>query len=168
MIYCYIDESGSPSLKNEEPFFVAMVIFKTSEEAEEFKCKMREFRLRNNISQDYEFHYSRNASKRRNLFLDFISRNIENYEVFKVEKNSNDNVLPGIAKMIAETLSSDERYRIYLDNNPKLFGFLRKAIRSRKIVAKITQVNSKSESLIQVADYIAGAASNNIALKKLP
>ena len=168
MIYCYIDESGSPSRKNEEPFFVAMAIFRASEEVEDFKYKMEKFRLKNNISRDYEFHYSRNASKRRNMFLDFISKNIENYEVFRVEKGSNDNALSEISSMIAEVLSSNERYRIYLDNNPKLFGFLKKAIRSKNIIAKITQVNSKSEGLIQVADYIAGAASNNIALKKLP
>lgn len=140
----------------------------SAEEAEKVKNKIREFRSKNNISLDYEFHYSRNASKRRNLFLDFIAKNIKRYEVFSVEKGISDSVLYEIANIIAEGLESGKRYRIYLDNNPKLFGFLKKAARSKKITVKITQVNSKSESLIQVADYIAGAASNNIILKKLP
>ena len=168
MIYCYIDESGNPSPKDGEPFYVAMVVVLSLGEVERIQCAIKMFRLKNNIAQEYEFHYSRNASKRRKLFLEFIVENIGKYEVFRVEKSSKDNVLPRMADMIAKSLNSSEKYRIYLDNNPKLFGFLKKSCRSRKIVAKITQINSKNESLIQVADYIAGAASNNISLKKLP
>lgn len=79
MIYCYIDESGNPSPKDGEPFYVAMIVVLSLREVERIQRAIKMFRLKNNIAQEYEFHYSRNASKRRKLFLGFIVENIGKY-----------------------------------------------------------------------------------------
>ena len=166
MIYCFIDESGNPSNKNSEPFYVAMVILASLDKVNEIKGKIRELKKRNNIPQDYEFHYSRNASRKRDLFLKFIDKNIEKYKVFRAEKKPGCNVLSDISDKIAGYLSSKEKYRIILDTNPQLTQKLKNALRKNRIIVKIAQEKSKNNELIQVADYIAGAASSNIKISQ--
>lgn len=166
MIYCFIDESGNPSAKNSEPFYVAMVILASLDKVNEIKGKIRELKKRNNIPQDYEFHYSRNASRKRGLFLRFIAKNIEKYKVFRAEKKPSCNALSEVSNSIADYLSNKERYRIILDTNPQLTQILKNALRKNKIIAKIAQEKSRNNELIQVADYIAGAASSNIKISR--
>lgn len=165
MIYCFIDESGNPSTKNSEPFYVAMVFIASLDKVNEIKEKIRELKKRNNIPQDYEFHYSRNSLRKRDLFLGFIAKNIEKFKVFRTEKKPGRNVLSEVSNSMANYLSSKKRYRIILDTNPQLTQILKNALRKNKIIAKIAQEKSKNNELIQVADYIAGAASSNIKIR---
>jgi hypothetical protein len=79
-------------------------------------------------------------------------------EVFVSAKDEID-PLQGVASAIACFLRKSEKYRIFIDENPRLYASLRAAFKEKGIVARISQVKSKSESLIQVADYIAGIES---------
>ena len=69
---------------------------------------------------------------------------------------------------IVSRMSVEEKYNIRLDTNPKLFKALRTNLRSRKISAKLKQVESKGSSLIQVADYVAGIAAKTTKNKETP
>ena len=164
MKYCFIDESGNPSLNSPKPFVVAMVIFASLEEAEKYNDKIKDFRRINNIARDYEFHYSRNAAKNRDKFIIFIRDGIDsdNVKTVILEKKANRNILHEAAVELSDYLAIGEKYNIRLDENPKLFSELRSAIRAKGITAKIVQVKSKNNDLIQVADYFAGMAANEI------
>ena len=67
MKYCFIDESGVASCRDGRLFIVTIVIFDTLDEANSMREKIRDLKLRNNIPQDYEFHYSRNAKTKKEL-----------------------------------------------------------------------------------------------------
>lgn len=70
-----------------------------------------------------------------------------------LEKKANRNILHEAAAELSGYLAIGEKYNIRLDENPKLFSELRSAIRAKGITAKIVQVKSKNNDLIQVADY---------------
>lgn len=168
MKYCYIDESGNPSPKNNKPFIVGMVVLESLEEVEMIQEKIKQLKEENGIARDYEFHFSRNASSKKDIFILFIEKNIKSYSIFEAQKSNSMDTYFSIADMVASSLSKDEKYNIRLDTNPKLFKALRKSLRGNGISAKLTQVQSKNNDLIQVADYIAGIAAKGMKLKKLP
>lgn len=80
MQYCFIDESGNPSLRDKKPFIVAVVILDSLSKVEQMKQIIMEFKRQNNIPQDYEFHYSRNAKTKKNLFMLFVERHFKKYK----------------------------------------------------------------------------------------
>jgi len=168
MKYCYIDESGNPKIKDARPFIVGMVVFDSLDAVDEAIREIEAFRRRNNIANDYEFHFSRNSSKNKNRYRKFIEKSGFNTKAFIIKKRPNQDSYNTAANEIVEYLDSNVAYNVRIDSNPLLFKALRTAFRARKIRAKITQVNSKNNDLIQVADYVAGAALKSLKLKKLP
>lgn len=124
--------------------------------------------MQNGIPQDYEFHYSRNASTRKNLFLKFIRQNFANHKEFVVVKTNTKDVLVEVADMIACYLDKNNKYRIIMDVNPSLHKVVKMALKDAGIVAKMSQAKSTNTVLIQVADYLAGVASSGLKLEKLP
>lgn len=168
MQYCFIDESGNPSLRDKKPFIVAVVILDSLSKVEQMKQMIMEFKRQNNIPQDYEFHYSRNAKTKKNLFMLFVERHFKKYKTFVVTKKNSKDSLMEVADMIACYLNNDTKYRIIMDSNPNLFKAIKNSLRERGIVAKISQEKSTNNVLIQVADYIAGVASSGLKLEKLP
>lgn len=159
MIYCYIDESGTASRKDKRPFIVAMAMFGSLDEVNEMIEKIRKFKLRNNIPQDFEFHYSRNAKTKKDKFVRFVRREVRSYRIFCVSKNDKSNPYKEVSDMIARCLWQDQKYRISIDKNPRLYEMLKNALKQTKVVAKVKEVNSKNEVLVQIADYLAGMAS---------
>ena len=167
MKYIFIDESGSSSIKNGGLYyFVATVFFDSIEDVEEALNKIDVFKTENNIPVEYEFHFSRNAVKNKNKFSRFIADSNFSYKVFRIEKRIGGNPIHEAAAAIINSLTVEYTYNIRLDSNPILFHELRKILRERKIKAKITEVKSKNNTLIQVADYLAGIERQK--LKKLP
>lgn len=159
MKYCFIDESGTASRKDKRPFIVALVIFDSIEEVYMMQEKIGNFRAKNNIAKDYEFHYSRNTKTKKEKFIVFIRKNVKQYKIFKITEKDDRNTYAEIAEMITGLLSKEEKYNIRLDDNPQFFKALRIALREKRIVAKITQEESRKNELIQIADYLAGLAS---------
>lgn len=168
MKYIFVDESGTPTIKDSRPFIVAAVIMASFEEVTDMNCKISQLKKDNNISQEYEFHFSRNTNKRKNLFIKFLKENKIRYRVFRVEKTVKGDVLQEIAEMIVGCLSKDEKYSLWLDTNPQLYRALNKARKEMGAKIKISQTNSQNNNLIQVADYIAGISSMGLKLEKLP
>lgn len=168
MKYCYIDESGNPSLSNPKPFIVAMVIMDSMEDVLVVEKKIEELKRENGISQDYEFHYSRNTAKRRNMFMVFIARNIKRFIAFVIKKNKECDALAEAADLVSCYLDKKEKYKIKLDINPHLFKELKKALKQQDIIAKISQVKSDNNPLIRVADYVAGATSDGLKIREAP
>lgn len=168
MKYCFVDESGNPSPKNRSPFVVALVILDSIEEVSILEKKIIDLKIKNRIPMEYEFHFSRNALPRKNLFLDFIKKNVHDYYAFIAEKTNSIKIYEEISMQIVSRMSVEEKYNIRLDTNPKLFKALRTNLRSRKISAKLKQVESKGSSLIQVADYVAGIAAKITKNKETP
>ena len=156
MIYCYIDESGTASRKDKRPFIVAMAMFGSLDEVNGMIEKIRKFKLRNNIPQDFEFHYSRNAKTKKDMF---VRREARSYRIFCVSKNDKSNPYKEVSDMIVRCLWQDQKYRISIDKNPRLYEMLKIALKQTKVVAKVKEVNSKNEALVQIADYLAGMAS---------
>jgi hypothetical protein len=138
------------------------------EEAADIDRKISQFKKDNNISQEYEFHFSRNTNKRKNLFIKFLKESKIKYRVFRIEKTERGNALQEIAEMIVGCLSKDEKYSLWLDANPQLYRALNKARKEMGAKIKISQTNSRNNNLIQVADYIAGISSMGLKLEKLP
>lgn len=160
MIYCYIDESGTASRKDKRPFIVAMAMFDSLDEVNKMIEKIRKFKLRNNIPQDFEFHYSRNAKTKKGKFVRFVRREVKDYKVLRVNKNGDDLYLE-TARIIVSDFERNKKYVIRLDSNPQLFRALKVAVKERKIKAKISEGKSSNNFLIQVADYLAGIESEN-------
>lgn len=161
MKYCFIDESGVAGRRDGRLFIVTIVIFDTLDEANSMREKIRDLKLRNNIPQDYEFHYSRNAKTKKELFVDFLNKERVTYKSFKAYEEWGEDSLIKIADAIARCLGKKEKFRIFMDDNPRLYVALRTAFKRRKVAARISQSKSKNDSLIQIADYFAGLASEN-------
>ncbi|MDO4730099.1 MAG: DUF3800 domain-containing protein [Candidatus Saccharibacteria bacterium] len=159
MIYCYIDESGTASRKDKRPFIVAMAMFGSLDEVNEMIEKIRKFKLRNNIPQDFEFHYSRNAKTKKDKFVRFVRREVKEFDVFEASKDMAKDGYEELADMIACSLSANIKYRFYIDENPRLQAVLKKAFKTHRVAARITQTSSKNNEVIQIADYLAGIAS---------
>lgn len=159
MIYCYIDESGAASRKDKRPFIVAMAIFGSLDEVNEMIEKIRVFKLKNNIPQDFEFHYSRNAKTKKDKFVKFVKKEVKEFDVFEASRDMSKDGYEELADMIALSLSNEEKYRFYIDENPRLQAVLKKAFKTYKKTVRISQTSSKNNELVQIADYIAGIAS---------
>lgn len=168
MKYVFVDESGTPTIKDSRPFIVAVVIMASFEEVADIDCKISQLKKDNNISQEYEFHFSRNTNKRKNLVIKFLKESKIKYRVFRVEKAEKGDALQEIAEMIVGYLSKNERYSLWLDTNPQLYRALNKTRKEMGAKIKISQTNSRNNNLIQVADYIAGISSMGLKLEKLP
>lgn len=120
MIYCYIDESGTASRNDKRPFIVAMVIFGSLDEVNKMIEKIRAFKLKNNIPQDFEFHYSRNAKTKKDKFASFVRKEVKDFDIFEASKNIDKDGYEELADMITLSLSGEEKYRFYIDENPRL------------------------------------------------
>ena len=136
-----------------------MAMFSSLDEVNKMIEKIRKFKLRNNIPQDFEFHYSRNAKTKKDKFVRFVRREVNDYRIFEVNKVTSIDPYGEIADLIACYLSKGVKYNIRLDENHILFNKMRKALRSYKVSAKIGQTDSKKDVLVQIADYLAGIAS---------
>ena len=170
MLYVFLDESGSSSIKNGGRFFfVAAVLFGSLEDAIAMQEKIDSLKKANSLPRDYEFHFSRNAPKNKNLFVEFIKREKIDHRIFKIVKEKGKVCIQNAALEVAgylEQLGKDVYIR--LDSNPIIFDTLRRSLRGKSIKVKIIEVKSKNNNLVQLADYFAGMAAREEKLKKLP
>ena len=81
------------------------------------------------------------------------------HKAFGVNKSHEKDPSVEVADAIALYLGKKEKYRVFMDENPGLYATFRTAFKRNRVTARISQIKSKNDSLIQVADYFAGLAS---------
>ena len=75
-MFGYLDESGAPgkAVKLNDYYIVSLVIF-TNKIARDVAIEAIEnLRRQLHLAEDYEFHYSRNATKIQNAFIDLMPK----------------------------------------------------------------------------------------------
>ena len=184
----FVDESGDSGWKIKQGssrfFSVALVVFEENEDA--IACDQRIQLLKKEIGwrSSEEFHFKRNSDRIRRSFLQavapynffyygvvidkerggFLEENFKNkksfYEyvcglVFEVTKEKLNNAIV----VIDESGGEDFRCR--------LAKYLRRKINQKgKMIKRVKMQRSKSNNLIQLADYIAGIINRTITHQK--
>lgn len=182
----FIDESGDPGLKirqgSSEHFIVSLIVFKDEEEATACDTRITLLRKELGWSADGEFHFHRNSNRVREVFL----KSVEPYSFFYYGIIVNKGRLPG---MNLKNKASFYKYACHLvfenaksklheatviidhsgsnDFRNQLGSYLKRQMnnRERRLIKKVKMQNSKSNNLLQLADYVSGVISRSIQQK---
>lgn len=189
LMLVFIDESGDPGFKLEEGssryFTVAMVAFDDLEEAQLCDDRIRLLRAELGYPQDFEFHFSANSHRVRLAFLEAMAPYTFFYFGIVIDKDPR--------KLWGEGFKYKESFykytcrlvfenaKPYLDNaivvidkngskefRRQLANYLRRKINEpdRRIIKKVKLQRSRSNNLLQLADYVAGVINRVIQGKK--
>ncbi len=172
----FLDESGDAGFKFEQGstthFVIALVIFGKPLDAEETALHVKRLRERLHVHERYEFKFSKSSDFFRYQFLESIRDNPFSIRAMVVDKR----------RLYSTTLKEDKDsfYRYFASevikyNHGKIRGAslridgsgtrefkrafesnLRSKVKDGTI-SKCKFVNSKSDSLIQLADMVSGA-----------
>ncbi|MBR3180513.1 DUF3800 domain-containing protein [Candidatus Saccharibacteria bacterium] len=166
-MFGYIDESGAPgvAVHNRDCLVVSLVLFESEEIRDKSIAAIGSLRRKLRLPDDYEFHCSSNSSRPQAEFLKLLSSLDFRFVTIVIHKNDFRRTA-SYARMSGLVMDEIERrflkIRIEMDSNPALHAEFRKRMRERRLKnIKIRERNSKSSSLIQVADYVV-----NISAKK--
>jgi len=173
----FIDDSGDPGFrigKGSSPIFViAMIVFSDQLEAEKTSVTIKELRRKLKVSDLYEFKFNKTNRKFRNAFINAVvnfkfkikaivvdkqiirsprlrgyKEDFYNYIIMQVIKHSNfKNAKLRFDKRGEKTLR--DQLRVYLSH--KLDN------KNKQIFKDLKFVNSKQNTLIQLADMTAGS-----------
>jgi hypothetical protein len=174
----FIDESGDGGYKFEKGsslflVFVA-VIFKNPEEADKLNKEIEKYKIKNKIVSGRELKHSK-LNKKQKIFLSDLFKkynlNIKTHIYKKDSHNKIDNLykitLENFLKINEECFYTKT---IFIDGKQdKVFvkSFKTKITASTKISTKdIKFVNSNTNNLIQLADFIAGEKHDEIKKKE--
>lgn len=184
----YIDESGDTGLKLDQgssPFFVlSLVLFERVDEAEKCATAIEELKKTLNLSARTEFHFNHNTDKTRRAFLETVDQ--FEFSCFSVVINKSSRNLRGKVFESKETffkyacdlvftkampfinnavVTFDRAGTKEFRNEIRLF-LNAKNDKSTKLVRKYKQTDSQKESLLQLADYVAGIYNRKFQGKK--
>lgn len=174
----FIDDSGDPGFKLEKGsskvFIIAMVIFKDNLEAEKTSVAIKELRRILKMSDLSEFKFNKSSKKFRIAFIDTVKKfdfkiraivvdksliysqrlkthkeNFYNYVIMQVLKNS---------KSIKNAkLKFDKRGEIELRNQLRVYLSRELDNKKNKVFKDLKFVDSRQNTLIQLADMVAGS-----------
>jgi late competence protein required for DNA uptake (superfamily II DNA/RNA helicase) len=164
----FIDESGDGGYKFEKGsslflVFVA-IIFKNSKDADILNIEIERYKTKNKITGGKELKHSK-LNKKQKLFLSNLFKkhnlNVKTYFYKKDLNNKVDNLYKMILeKFLKEHEKDFQDKTIFIDGKQdKIFlkSFKTEITCTTKISTKnIKFVNSKTNNLIQLADFIAG------------
>lgn len=175
----FIDDSGDPGFKfkkgSSRIFVIALVIFKDHLEAEKTSLAIKELRRELKVSDVFEFKFNKTSKKFKNSFFktvkvfDFKIRAIvvKKEVIFsprlKKEKESFYNyiimqVLKNSGKSIKNAkLKFDKRGEKTLRDQLRVYLSYRLDNKTKKVFKDLKFVDSKQNTLIQLADMVAGA-----------
>lgn len=174
----FIDDSGDPGFKVEKGsskvFVIAMVIFKDNLEAERASLAIKDLRRKLKMSDLSEFKFNKSSKKFRQIFIESIKKfdfkiraivvdkkdiysqrlkthkeNFYNYVIMQVIKNS---------KSIKNAkLKFDKRGEIEIRNQLRVY--LSRELNNKKnnVFSDLKFVDSRQNTLIQLADMVAGS-----------
>lgn len=174
----FIDESGDTGRKlnkgSSKFFVISMIVFDDNKIAELCDKEIDKLRKDLNSKLKYEFHFSNNSDKVKLKFLEIINKYQFMYFSVVIDKDPKKLWGPGFkdkesfykyscSMVITNAMQYLSDAIVILDRsgNPvfrnRLAKYLNQKINfNKKIIKKIKQQNSKSNNLLQLADYITG------------
>ncbi|MDP3998419.1 MAG: DUF3800 domain-containing protein [bacterium] len=175
----FIDDSGDPGFKIEKgssPFFViTLVIFDDELEAEKTSLLIKELRRKLGVSDKYEFKFNKTNRKFRNAFFNVVSRykyrvraivadkNVIYSQRFKTKKENFYNyifmqVLKHNGGSIKNAkLKFDKRGEKEIRNQLRVYLSKRLENSKTKIFKDLKFVDSRQNTLVQLADMVSGS-----------
>lgn len=168
MIYGYIDESGSPGVANNSNDYLlaSLVIFSSEKNRDASVIKIDRLCKKLSLPDNYEFHCSSNSTRPQAEFYNLLA--LLNFRFITVAIRKNDfrktaSYSRLSALLIAEIEKHFSEITIEMDSNPTFYAALRKQTRARNLRGvKIRERSSRSNRLIQVADYVANISSKHL------
>lgn len=184
----FLDESGDTGRKigkgSSDYFIVSLIIFEDNDEA--LACDQRISLLRTELKypDNYEFHFGENSKRVREAFLNAVSP--YRFTVFSVIINKDPKKLYGAGFDIKESFYKYacnlvftnakpymDKATVVIDKSgsPTFVGSLRYYLRARmndherQHIKKIKVQDSKSNNLIQLADYASGITNRKVNKK---
>lgn len=175
----FIDDSGDPGFKTDRGsskiFVISLVIFDDELEAEKTSLSIKELRRKLKVSDRYEFKFNKTDRKFKNLFfgtvkmfkfrvraisvdkktifssrLRSLKENFYNYIVMQVLKQS-------AGRVKNAKLKFDKRGERALRNEMRAYLSKQLDNKNKKIFKDFKFVDSRQNTLIQLADMVAGA-----------
>ncbi len=174
----FIDESGDTGRKlnkgSSKFFVISMVVFDDNKVAELCDREIDKLRRNLKLKLKYEFHFSDNSDRVKLKFLEVINKYQFMYFSVVIDKDPKKLWGPGFSEkesfykyacsmVITNAVQYLNNAIVVLDKsgNPvfrnRLAKYLNQKINfNKKILKKIKQQNSRSNNLLQLADYITG------------
>jgi hypothetical protein len=177
-VLIFIDDSGDPGFRIEKGssavFIIALVIFRDTLEAEKTSLAIKELRRKLKVSDLYEFKFNKTNKKFRNAFFNAVNsfgfkvraivvdkkkiysprlrnykENFYNYIIMQVLRNSD--------KIKDAKLRFDKRGEKTLRNELRVYLSRELDNKNKKIFKDLKFVDSRQNTLIQLADMSAGS-----------
>ena len=175
----FIDDSGDPGFKihkgSSTIFVIALVMFDDELEAEKTSLSIKELRRKLKVSDMYEFKFNKTNRKFRNSFFDTVKKfkfriraivvrketiysirlktykeNFYNYVVMQVLKHNGGTIKNSKLKF-------DKRGERSLRDQLRVYLSRQLDNKTKKIFKDLKFVDSRQNTLIQLADMVAGA-----------
>lgn len=175
IIKLWIDESGDCGFKfnkGSSKFFVIAIIYLFDENENKIEKTINQLKLKLQLTEDYEFKFSRCRDNFRKEFFKVIAKLPIQYKAIVVDKKK---IKPFDLKFQPQQLYCELIRRLLYDNNPPLekailimdeatakihhkeFNRVLKKYLSKNIISKIKQKRSKNNTTIQITDIITGS-----------
>lgn len=183
----FIDDSGDPGFKldkgSSRVFVISLVIFDDYLEAERASLKIKELRRKLKVSDFYEFKFNKTDYKFKQEFFNQIKdckfriraivvdknliqsphlrnnkENFYNYVIMQVLKHS-------IGQIKKAKLKFDKRGEKALRDELRVYLSRELDNKHKLIFTDLKFVNSKENTLIQLADMVSGAVSHHFSAK---
>jgi hypothetical protein len=184
-----IDESGDPGRKLDKgssPFFtVAMVTFDENEMAAACDERISLLRYELSLPQDYEFHFMCNSRRVRLAFLEAVAPYEFFYHAFALNKDPNKlygagfNFKGSLYKYVCGLVFQNAKpylvdATVIIDKSGdrefrnQLAAYLRRKMKEggRNPIRKIKLEESRTNNLVQLADYVAGVANRWVCKRR--
>lgn len=169
MIYGFIDESGSPgiAISENDYFLVSLVLFKFKTEIKKSEAATLKLKKHLGLTEDYEFHFSKNSSLSRVSFIRLLDRLNFRFVTVSIKKdNSKRTASYGkIAELLVAKIQklSMEEIKIEMDTNPLLYISLKKQFKLQGVESiRIRQAKSHTSTAVQIADYVVGLSAKKL------
>jgi len=175
----FIDDSGDPGFKlhrgSSSVFVIALAIFDDDLESEKTSLSIKELRRKLKVSDGYEFKFNKTNRKFRNSFFESVKRfkfkiraivvkketiysrrlknykeNFYNYVVMQVLKHNGGSIKNSKLKF-------DKRGERALRNELRVYLSISLDNKNKKIFKDLKFVDSRQNTLVQLADMAAGA-----------
>jgi len=183
----FIDDSGDPGFKVErgssKVFVIVLVIFDDNLEAEKTSLAIKELRRKLKVSDKYEFKFNKTNKKFRNSFFGSVNifkfrvraivvdkgtiyssrlksykENFYNFIVMQVLKHSGGSIKNAKLKF-------DKRGEKALRDQMRVYLSRQLDNKNKKIFKDFKFVDSRQNTLVQLADMIAGAVFSSYTRK---